>query len=226
MNLTGFKVQLESAPVFHDGKDRTAIVLVVQGVFDNYDGFIFVPHAFDLFGTAAHNYDATSLGSAGISAQTLYVSSGSNGPSVTAASTTFGANDQSVNALATPVSQVAPAAGTPSPSGSVLAQPMSVAAANAEANCLTNGCGGAAAASGPSDLLLIAVVGIAVALVVGTVGVIEWRSYARRQSQKGLVGGYGESWPNGVRPASAVSPPTMGSSDAQSSADVLQDRKP
>ncbi|MGA8710239.1 MAG: hypothetical protein WB786_03290 [Thermoplasmata archaeon] len=226
VNLTGFKVHLDTTPVFRDGKDRTAIVLVVQGVFDNYDGFIFVPHAFDLFGTAAHDYDATSLGSAGISAQTLYVSSGSNGPSVTAASTSFGANDQSVNALATPVSPVAPAAGAPSPSGSVLAQPMSVAAANAEANCLTNGCGGVAAAAGPSDLLLIALVGIAVALVVGTVGVVEWRSYARRQSQKGLVGGYGESWPNGVPPAGAISPPTMGSSDGQNSADVLQDRKP
>ena len=61
--------------------------------------------------------------------------------------------------------------------------------------------------------LLVALVGVAVALVVGTVGVIEWRSYARRRSQKGLVGGYGESWPNGVPPASAVTPPTMGASN-------------
>jgi len=224
VNLTGYKVHLVTPPVFHDGKDRTAIVLVVQGVFDNYDGFIFVPHAFDLFGTAAHDYDATSLGSAGISAQTLYVSSGSGGPSVTAASTSFGSNDQSVNALATPVGEATPAAGTPSPAGSVLAQPMTVAAANAEANCLTNGCGGAAAAAGPGGLLLLAVVGVAIALVVGTVGVIEWRSYARRQSQKGLVGGYGESWPNGVPPASTVAPPTMGPSDGKSPGDDLNRR--
>ena len=95
---------------------------------------------------------------------------------------------------------------------------MSVAQANAEANCLTNGCGGAAA-TGPSGALLVALVGVAVAVVVGTIGVIEWRSYARRQSQKGLVGGYGESWPNGVPPAAALSPPTMNPNNEQMLAD-------
>ena len=218
--LNGYKVHLMAPPAFHDGKDRTAIVLVVQGVFDTYDGFIFVPHAFDIFGTAAHDYDSASLGSAGISAQTLFVSSGTVGPaSVSAASTTFGSDDRAMNALATPVTQASPAAGAPSPGDSVLAQPMSVPAANAEANCLTNGCGGAAAAAGPGGLLLVAAVGVAVALVVGTVGVIEWRSYARRRSQKGLVGGYGESWPNGVPPAGAVSPPPMGPSGGKDPAE-------
>jgi hypothetical protein len=209
VNLTGYKLHLEP-PVFHDGKDRTAIVLVVQGVFDNYDGFIFVPHDFDMFGTAAHDYDSASFGSAAISAETLFVSSGPGGPSVTAASSTYGADDQSVNALAAPTSQTGTfgAASAPSPSGTVVGQPMSPSAAYAEANCLTNGCGGAAAA-GMGGALLAAFVGVAVALVVGTVGVIEWRSYARRRSQTGLVGGYGESWPNGVPPAAARSPPTL-----------------
>jgi len=211
VSLTGYKLTV-TPPVFRDSKSRTAILLVVQGPFDNYDGFIFVPHAFDLFGTAVHVYDSTALGSAGISAETLYVSSGPGGLSVTAASTTFGTSTQSVNALATPVSQVSPAASPSSPSGTVVGQPMSVAQANAEANCLTNGCGGAAAA-GPFGAPLVALVAVAVAVVVGTVGVIEWRSYARRQSQKGLVGGYGESWPNGVPPAAALSPPTMGPTD-------------
>ncbi len=221
VNLTGYKVHLPP-PVFHDGKDRTAIVLVVQGVFDNYDGFIFVPHDFDLFGTAAHDYDATSFGSAAISAETLYVSSGPDGPSVTAASSTFGSDDQSVNALATPSPQISPPAGaaTPgSPGDTVLAQPMSVSAANSEANCLTNGCGGATAA-GMGGALLVALVGVAAALVVGTVGVIEWRSYARRRSQKGLVGGYSATWPNGVPPAAAHSP-SMGPSDGKNPEDDI-----
>src|SRR5208282_150317 len=215
VNLTGYKVHIQPQ-IFHDGKDRTAIILVVQGVFDNYDGFIFVPHDFDLFGTATHDYDATSFGSAGISAETLFVSSGPGGPSVTAASSTFGSNDLSVSALATPSPQVGPPAGSASPASpgeTVLGQPMSVSAANAEANCLTNGCGGAAAA-GIGGSLLVALVGVAAALVLGTVGVIEWRSYARRQSHKGLVGGYSESWPNGVPPAAAHSP-TMGPSDGK-----------
>jgi hypothetical protein len=214
VNLTGYKVHPLTPPVFRDGKSRTAVVLVIQGVFDNYDGFIWIPHAFDIFGTAAHDYDSVSLGSAGISAETLYVSSGGpGGLGVSAASTTFGTDDVSVNALATPVSETAPAAAPASPGGSVLAQPMSLAAANAEANCLVNGCSGASASHGLLGGLLVALVGAAVAVVVGTVGVIEWRSYARRKSRKGLVGGYGESWPNGVPPAAAFSPPTMGPSD-------------
>jgi len=212
VNLTGFKVHT-APPVWRDGKTRTGVVIVVQGVFDNYDGFLWVPHAFDVFGTAAHDYDSVSMGSAGISEQELYISSGPGGLSVTAASTTFGAADTSVNALATPVSQTTPAVSS-SPSGTVTGQPMSVAQANAEANCLKNGCGGAAAA-GPIGGLLVALVGVAVAVVVGTVGVIEWRSYARRKSQKGLVGGYGESWPNGVPPAAALSPPAMGPSNGE-----------
>jgi hypothetical protein len=212
VNLTGYKLTV-TPPVFRDGKTRTAIVLIVQGPFDNYDGFIFVPHAFDLFGTAVHPYDSTTLGTAAISAETLYVSSGPGGLSVTAAATNFGTTDKTATALASPVSQVSPAASpAPSPSGTAVGQPMSIAQANAEANCLTGGCGGTAAA-GPSAALLVALVGVVVIVVVGTVGVIEWRSYARRQSQKGLVGGYGESWPNGVPPAGAVSPPTMGPTD-------------
>ena len=211
VNLTGYKILL-APPLFSDHKNRVGVVLIVQGVFDTYDGFIFVPHAFDLFGTAVHPYDSASFGSAGVSAETLYVSQGARGPSVTAAATTFGSDDQSVNALAVPESGLTPAASPGSPSGTVVGQPMSVPAANAEANCLTHGCGGAAAAGFPGGLL-VALVGVAVAVVVGTVGVIEWRSYARRQSQKGLVGGYGESWPNGVPPAAAQMSPTMGSAD-------------
>lgn len=217
VSLTGYKVHAVPV-VFRDGKTRTAILLVYQGVFDSYDGFILVPHAFDLFGGAPQAYDSTALGSAGISAQTLYVSAGPGGLAVTAASTTFGSNDQSVNALATPMTQAAPAASASSPSASVLAQPMTVSAANAEANCLIGGCGGAASA-GSTGALLVALVGIAVAVVVGTVGVIEWRSYARRQSHKGLVGGYGERWSNGVPPASATPPPSAGTSGGKNPAD-------
>ena len=217
VTLTGYKLHLDSPPAFRDHQSRTAVVLVIQGVFDNYDGFIWIPHDFDLFGTSTHDYDSVSMGSAGISAETLYVSSAPGGIGVTAASSTFAGNDASVNALATPVGQASPAAST-SPAGTVLAQPMSVSQANAEANCLRNGCGGAAAA-GPIGGLFVALVGVAAAVVVGTVGVIEWRSYARRRSQKGLVGGYGESWPNGVPPAAAMSPPTMGPSEGQNPSD-------
>jgi len=223
VNLTGFKLHVEPGSMFHDGKDRVAVVLVVQGVFDCYDGFILLPHDFDLFGSAAHDYDASSLGSAAISAETLYLSNGPTGPSVTAAATTFGSDDASVNALATPSGGNTPAAGAGSPGTTVTGQPMSVAQANAESKCLTGSCN-AAAGGATSDIILVALVGAAVVAVAGTVGVIEWRSYARRKSQKGLVGGYGESWPNGVPPAAAQAPPTTIPSEGEAPADVLQRR--
>jgi hypothetical protein len=205
VSVTGFKVKVDPS-VFHDGKNRVGVVLVYEGVFNNYDGFILVPRAFDLFGGAAHVYDSASLGSAAISAETLYLSSGAGGYQITAASSTFGANALSANALATPVSQVSPAASQPSPTGTVLAQPMSVAQANAESNCLVHGCSAASSAASMGGLF-IALIAAAVVVVVGTVGVIEWRAYSRRRLPTGLVGGYGESWPNGVPPAGAVSPP-------------------
>jgi len=218
VTLNGYKLHVETNPMFRDHQDRTGIVLVVQGVFDNYDGFILVPHDFDMFGTASHDYDSMAMGSAAISAETLYVSPGPGGLSVTAASSTFGANGESASAMGMPSAGMSPAATSPSASAPVLAQPMSVAAANAEANCLTTGCS-ASAAAGPSSALLVALVGVAVAVVLGTVGVVEWRSYARRQSQKGLVGGYGESWPNGVPPAGAGSLPSMDSSHGKNPED-------
>jgi hypothetical protein len=205
VSLTGLKVTIVHP--FSDHKVRVGVLLIVQGPFDQYDGFILVPHDFDLFGGASHSYDSLGYGSAGISAQTLYLSSGANGPTVTAADATFGSNDQSVNAQASPITGVAPAA-TQTPGANVYGQPMSVAQANSEAYGLTHT---ASSASSPaSGVLFIALIAGVIAVVVGTVGVIEWRSYARRRSQKQLVGGYGESWPNGVPPATALPPSPQG----------------
>jgi len=200
VTLTGYKVNL--VHVFSDHESRIAILLIVQGPVDAYDGFILVPHGFDLFGGSVQPYDADALGSASVgsgSSQTLFVSNGVRGPQVTAAQTTFGAGMSAVSSLGEPVSGLAPAANS-GPSATVTANPMSVADAQTEAACLTSGCSGAASAA-TSGLLGVEVIALAVVAVVGTISVIEWRSYARRRSQKGLVGGYGESWTNGVPPS-------------------------
>jgi hypothetical protein len=214
VSLTGFKLHLPPTP-FHDGKNRTAVLLVVQGVFDTYDGFIWIPHAFNLFGTAPHGYDSVSLGSAGISAETLYVSSGATGISVTAAASTFGTSAQAVNSLASPAGGSSPAAGSNAPGATILAQPMTYGQAKAEAASLTGSTSSPSGAAGGTAGLLVLLVGVAVAVIVGTVGVIEWRSYAQRRSQKGLVGGYSASWPNGVPPGAAAAPPPAGPSQGK-----------
>lgn len=198
--VNGFKFQ--AVPVFTDHKTRVGVQLQVQGPFDIYDGFVLVPHAFDPFGAAAQPYASLSFGSASInSAETLYLSSGPHGLAVTAAQTSFGAVDSGIGALATPTSSATPAASS-GPGATVTGQPMSVSAAQAEANCLTTGCGTSVA--GVSGLLLVAVFALVVVAIVGTVGVIGWRAYAQRRSQKGPAGGYGETWTNGVPPAGAV----------------------
>ena len=206
VSLTGYDVtKTYGIPVGLGHTPRHAIILIVVGPLGNYDAFVLEPNGFDLFGGGVHAYDSVALGSASISAETLYVSSGARGPVVTAGATTFGATTTAVDTLATASGGDEPAAAA-TPGTTVVGAPMTVRQAQAENNCLTGGCGGATSSTlGAAALVVVA--GLAVVAVVGTVVVVEWRSYARRRSRKDLVGGYGESWPGGIPPASVVPAP-------------------
>jgi hypothetical protein len=219
VNLTGFKVVI--AHPFDDHQARIGVLLVLQGPFDVYDGFILVPHDFDLFGGATHGYDSLALGSAAISTETLALSPGPGGLAVTAADQTFGSTATAVTAQANGLPGASPAA-TSSPGATVQGQPMSVAQAQSENQQLVGG-GASAAANGMSAVLLAVVVALVVAAVVGTVGVIEWRSYAKRRSRGGLVGGYGERWPGGVPPAAANPPSPPGPGSPMSGPETVED---
>ncbi len=215
VTVTGYKVSVEH--VWNDHKPRIAIVLIIQGPVDAYDGFILVPHGFDLFGGQPQTFGGASLGSASVgfgSAETLFVSQGVRGPQITAAQTQFGAGLSGVETLGQASAGPSPAAG-PAPSTTVTGNPMTVPDAQAESACLQSGCNAAAPAAA-SGLLGVALLALAVVAVVGTVSVIEWRSYARRRTQKGLVGGYGESWTNGV-PPSGTAPASPGQVSGPSS---------
>lgn len=204
--LTGFVV-----PVVHpfvDHQIRTGIALVLRGPFVLRDGFVFVPDGFDQFGSTPMEFGSMELGSASMaSGETLYLSSGSDGPMVTAADQGFGGDDMAVDSGM----HMGPSA-TTSPSATAQAEPVSVAQAQSESQRLTSygGAGPASRVAG-GGLLLGLIVG-AIAVAIGTFGVIEWRSYARRRSaqRQTLVGGYGESWPNGVPPAAALPPTPQG----------------
>jgi hypothetical protein len=205
VSLSGFLVSVH--PVFRDHQTRTAVVLILQGGADLYDGFIVLPHGFDLFGGAGLSTVPVTYGTASIaSGEVLFLTPGRvSAESLTAAQTTFGSSTGSVS-LAQPVAGAQPAASGPSGTA-VTAQPMSVAQAQAESGCLANGCAASPAAAGGAGGLLVALIAAAVVVVVGTVGVVEWRAYARRKQKASLVGGYGESWPNGVPPAAAAIAP-------------------
>lgn len=203
VTVQGYKVPVRHT--FTDGKTRVGIVLIVQGPFDCYDAFILIPQGLDLFGGAVQPYDSVSFGASTISAEKLYVSAGPGGPAVTAADQTFGSTDTAIASQAAGTNPSA--AGPTDPGTTVYGQPLTSAQTQAIDHGLTNtGSVSSSPAAMSGGLLIGLVAAAAVIAVLGTVGVIEWRSYARRRSKGGLVGGYGESWPNGVPPAAATPP--------------------
>jgi hypothetical protein len=203
--LSGHAVSV-GIPRFHDGRTRTGVVLALVGPADLYDGFIFVPHGFDLFGGAAQSFDTDSMGNATISGETVFVTEGAVGPgSVSAAEATYGATYVAPTAFPGAPHAAVPAASS-SPGTTVTAQPESVSSAQSQAACFQSGC----ASSAPwfSGLVAVAVIALAVGAVAGTAGVIEWRAYARRKSRQQLVGGYGAQLNASNVPPGAAVPPT------------------
>ena len=212
LSLSG-EVITVSIPRFSDHVTRSAILLEVTGGADLYDGVIVVPHAFDLFGGATPAFAAHTggLGAATISADELFLDHGRvRVTSLSASEVTFGTSG-TVDLLSGHGGAMPAASGA---SGTVVAQPESVSAAQQQAHCLQFGCSSA----GPwfGGMVAIAVIGALIAAVVGTVGVIEWKSYARRKnSSTQLVGGYTAGFANGVPPAAlgpqSAQPPASGS---------------
>jgi hypothetical protein len=189
-------------PRFHDHGDRLGIVIVVTGPADLYDGFIVVPHGFDPFGGAAQPYADHSMSDVAVSGETQFVTRGHLGVR------SFSAGEMRFGGASGAVPLVAPATAQPignGVGGAVVEQPESVSTAQSQSHCLQFGCSGAAPWF--SGLLAAAVIGGLIAAVAGAVGVVEWRSYARRKHRATqLVGGYGETLANGVPPAVANPP--------------------
>lgn len=181
VNLTGF--QYGARHGFSDHKHRRGVILFIQGPFNGYDGFVLVPRAVDPFGGGARPFDAYRFGSAGISAEELYVSAGPGGLAFTAADQTFASAD-SVGFLAGPMGAGAAPSATGAPGMTVYGQPISTSQAVAIDHGITSG-GGSAGSAGvgskvsSSDLIAGAMVA-AVAVVAVLVGVLGWRTFARR----------------------------------------------
>jgi hypothetical protein len=204
VSLNGQVVVL-GLPHFRDHIVRIGILLTVSGPANLYEGFLLVPRGFDPFGGAHHVYSSDSMSNVTISGDLLFVNPGRVAvTSLTASEVTIGGAkgaqpmvSSTDRALALPSS---------SPVGtSVVEQPESVSAAQSQSHCIQTGCPGA----GPwfSGLAAAAVIGGLIAAVVGTVGVVEWRSYARRKNQaRQLVGGYSEGLTSGFPPAAALPP--------------------
>lgn len=206
VNLTGQAFVL-GMPHFSDHKVRLGVLLTVQGPANIYEGFIVLPRHFDLFGGGHQAYDSKSMSNVSVSGDEMFVTSGRVGAeSLTASEVTVGGSAGAQPLVAVPHAPAAfPATG--GVGSTVVAQPESVSSAQSQAHCLAVGC--SAATPWFSGLVAAAVIGGLIAAVAGTVGVVEWRSYARRKSQaRQLVGGYSEGLTSGFPPAVAGSPPS------------------
>jgi hypothetical protein len=168
-----------------NGQTVPVIVLAWTGPFDDLDGIILVPHAYDMFGDAAQPYSSDQLGAQTVTTANLdlYVDSAHHVHFVASAASYLAADD-TLATQSTAAASTTPAA-TASPTV-VQAQPESVATAEQSANCLSGGCSGGAGASASSGVLGVALlVGLAVVVVVGAVSVIEYSVWARRRAQMG-----------------------------------------
>ena len=185
VNLTGYKFEARHA--FWDQKPRIGVVLILQGPFNCYDGFILLPRAFDFFGTAVHGFDPYGFGYSRISSESLYVSPGPGGFAVTAADQSFGAVNTGMNGFMGPSTLVASDA-LNSPAATVYGQPMSVAQANALDRSLstnptlaTHAPPASSAMFGSNDELIAMVAGAVVVAIVGIVAALAWSSSSRRR---------------------------------------------
>ncbi len=196
-----------------DGKTVPVIVLEISGPFDCLDGVILIPHDFDLFGGAAHDWDGYGYGSAQLltSKVDLFVDALHHRVIFDAAA----AHASAAN-TALPSSPVAMTASTSSPAApissgaEIQAQPETVGQAQQQATCLSGGC--VSHTSNNASMLTALAIGLAIAAVVGTVGVIEYRAWSKRRGQAGLPPSDGQAPSAGPPPppgATMAPPPPL-----------------
>ena len=182
-----------------NGATVPVIALAWTGPFDDVDGVILIPHDFDLFGDSHHDWSSESLGATQVSTSDLDIAvDAAHHLRVVATATSFQSSDTSLSTASQTVAGPTPASTATAPT-LVQAQPETVDQAQQSSSCMLGHCapGSATAAGAPIGLILV--VGLIAALVIGSVSVIEYRVWARRRAERGLVG-----TPSPVRP---VSPP-------------------
>jgi len=190
-----------------NGATVPVIALTWVGPFDDVDGVILVPHAFNLFGTASQDWSGSALGATTVSTSNLDIAVDSfHHPRFVAASASFGSTDSSLSTESSTTTGPAPAS-VSTPQTVLQAQPESVAQAQSNANCQLGQCGPAASAAAGAPIGLVLVIGLIAALVVGSVSVTEYRVWARRRADRGSSGLASPIRP--VNPSYSISGATM-----------------
>ncbi len=172
-----------------NGQTVPVLVLAWTGPFDDLDGVILVPHAYNLFGATEQSYASDELGAQTVATASVdvYVDA-SHHLHFVAAAASYLAADTTLATQATATARPTPSASA-SPS-TVQAQPESVAVAQHSAGCLTGACPSnpSGNSAGVGILGGAVLVGLIAAVVVGSVSVIEYRVWARKRAQLGVAG--------------------------------------
>jgi hypothetical protein len=179
-----------------NGRTVPVIAIAITGPFDDVDGFILVPHGFEIFGTGHHDWDDHAFGAQAVATSRLDVALDTTGHrfQVVASATSYAGSDSTLSP-GTSVPSASPTTSSPTASALVQGQPETVASAQKASTCLTTSCTTTTSAAG--FLLPFLLVGLVAAAVIGTVGVVEYRAWARRRSGGGqLVGGYSQQVPS------------------------------
>jgi hypothetical protein len=189
-----------------NGHTVPVIAIGITGPFDDVDGFLLVPHGFEIFGAGHHDWDAHAFGAEAVSTSRLDIVLDATGHrfQVVSSATSFAGSDTSLG-QGTTVAAIAPSATAPNSTALVQGQPETVAQAQHASVCLTTDCSATTSAAG--SILPFLLVGLVAVALVGTIGVVEYRAWSRRKSGGGrLVGGYSQQVPTGA----ALPPPPQG----------------
>ncbi|MCI4345016.1 MAG: hypothetical protein L3J87_05275 [Thermoplasmata archaeon] len=166
----------------NNGKTVPVIGLLVLGPFDDVDGVILVPHDFDFFGAMGHAYGHLALAGEAIATSKVdvFVDALHHRAVFEAAATTDGPQDASLRNAVGGSTASGPAAAPAGPAPSEFqAQPESVPTAQQASNCLVGSCP-STAASAASGWAFVLVIGLVIAAVLGTVSVVEYRTWRLR----------------------------------------------
>lgn len=194
----------------HNGVSTQVIALALEGPYAMHEGFLLIPSTLDIFSSGLHPWDRYGVAAALLHTDRIdLTSSGDGAPEVNAAASGYSGAASAVTP--TGPAPLAPAAATAGPAGELQAQPESPATAAQASNCLVGNC----PASGPAAFGIVGGLGLAIViallagLVVGTVGVVEYRVWSGRQHRsRDLVGATPEPSRAALPPGTTLSSPT------------------
>jgi hypothetical protein len=195
--------------VLRNGETTDVVVLAIAGPFSMHEGLLLVPGPADLLaGGGGQAWSADSAGVATLATDRVDVRvvHGAYVRFDAAGGSYAGSAPAAAPAGAGP--GVTPAAST-QPAGELQAQPESVPQAEQGSSCLVGQCsasGGSPAASGLGTVVVIALLA---GLVVGSIGVIEYRQWAKRgRRSRNLTGPYYGETMQPVAPGATLTAPT------------------